>query len=270
VSLCCPLSPAVASALSIEVIPQEVFAGDVFLLKVERAESPAPKAVFRGNQTPLSSHGEGTHIALVPVEVSTPPGDYPVVLTDGDREQAVTVHVLTKEFRTIHLTLAEEKVTLSPENQKRVEREYLLQKRIWDRSTDLAWKGSFIEPTGTEVSTEFGVKRIMNKKKNSLHRGMDFRGQTGTPVKAINSGTVVLSEDLFYGGNTLIIDHGMGLYSVYMHLSKFSVQKGDHVSGEQVIGLIGSSGRATGPHLHLSVKLSGVSVNPESLFKLQL
>jgi murein DD-endopeptidase MepM/ murein hydrolase activator NlpD len=110
----------------------------------------------------------------------------------------------------------------------------------------------------------------MNKKKTSVHRGTDFRGKTGTPVRALNSGTVVLSEDLFYGGNTLIIDHGMGLYSVYMHLSKFNTKKGEKVSKGDLVGFVGSSGRATGPHLHLSVKLNGISVNPESLFKLAL
>ena len=122
----------------------------------------------------------------------------------------------------------------------------------------------------TEISTEFGVKRIMNKKKTSVHRGMDFRGATGTPVKALNAGKVVLADDLFYGGNTLIIDHGMGLYSVYMHLSKINVAHGSRVGKGQLVGLVGSSGRATGPHLHLSVKLNGISVNPESLFKLKL
>ena len=99
---------------------------------------------------------------------------------------------------------------------------------------------------------------------------MDFRGKTGAPVKAVNSGTVVLSQDLFYGGNTLVVDHGMGLYSVYMHMSGFNAKNGDKVLKEQVVGFVGSSGRATGPHLHLSVKLNGLSVNPESLFKLEL
>ncbi len=114
------------------------------------------------------------------------------------------------------------------------------------------------------------ARAIMNEKKTSVHKGTDFRGETGTPVKSINSGTVILTGDLFFGGNTLIVDHGMGLYSVYMHLSKFNVSDGDRVSKEQVIGFVGSSGRATGPHLHMSVKLQGVSINPESLFKLEL
>jgi len=99
---------------------------------------------------------------------------------------------------------------------------------------------------------------------------MDYRGQLGTPVRALNAGTVVLRDDLFFGGNTLIIDHGMGLYSIYMHLSEFQVADDEKVSKGQIIGLVGMSGRATGPHLHLGVKLEGININPEALFKLRL
>ncbi|MEN8263288.1 MAG: M23 family metallopeptidase, partial [Nitrospirota bacterium] len=168
------------------------------------------------------------------------------------------------------LTLPKGKVTLSPENQKRATDEALLLKKMWPHNTPKKWNGRFTSPTGTEVSTVFGVKRIMNEKKTSVHRGMDFRGKKGAPVRAINGGRVVLTDDLFFGGNTLIVDHGMGLYSVYMHLSKFNAKKGVQVKAEQVIGFIGSTGRTTGPHLHMSVKLNGVSVNPESLFELDL
>jgi murein DD-endopeptidase MepM/ murein hydrolase activator NlpD len=108
----------------------------------------------------------------------------------------------------------------------------------------------------------------MNEKKTSVHGGMDYKGETGTPVKAVNSGRIVLNEELFFGGNTLIIDHGMGLFSVYMHLSEFRVSKDEKVLKGQIIGLVGMSGRATGPHLHLGVKLHGTNVNPLSLFKL--
>ena len=158
----------------------------------------------------------------------------------------------------------------SPENQDRAVKEDRLLKRIWSKNTSKKWNSRFVNPTDTEISTEFGVTRIMNKKKTSIHRGIDFRGKKGAQIKAINAGTVVLTDDLFFGGNTLVIDHGMGLYSIYMHLSKFNVATGDRVTGGEVIGLVGSSGRATGPHLHMSVKLQGLSVNPESLLRLKL
>jgi murein DD-endopeptidase MepM/ murein hydrolase activator NlpD len=137
------------------------------------------------------------------------------------------------------------------------------------QNTEKTWNRNFIAPTDTELSEVFGVKRIMNEKKTSIHRGVDYRGKKGTPVRAINAGTVALNDDLFFGGLTLVVDHGMGLYSIYMHLSKFNVSAGDKVDKGKVVGFIGSSGRSTGPHLHMSVKLGGVSVNPESFFKLE-
>ena len=180
------------------------------------------------------------------------------------------VEVKDHEFKTIKLTLPEGKVTLSPEDTRRVEKEYLLQQEIWKIDNQKIWDGEFVFPTDTKVTETFGVKSIMNEKKTSIHRGVDIKGKSGTPVRAINSGKVVLQEDLFYGGHTLVIDHGMGLLSVYMHLSKFNVKDGDEVSKRDVVGFVGMTGRATGPHLHMSVKLKGVSVNPESLFRLEL
>jgi murein DD-endopeptidase MepM/ murein hydrolase activator NlpD len=257
-------------ALKVELRPAEVIPGDVLLVTV-KTESPAGvSAEFLKNRIIFSPFKEKMLIALVPVDINTAPDKYSLRVRQGEEEQTVYIRVRSHEFKTIKLTLPEGKVTLSPENQIRANEEHLLLEKIWTKATELSWKGRFTVPLDTEISTLFGVKRIMNEKKTSVHRGMDFRGKTGTPVKAINSGTVVLSEDLFYGGNTLIVDHGMGLYSVYMHLSELNASKGDAVLKEQVIGFVGSSGRVTGPHLHLSVKLNGVSVNPGSLFDLEL
>ena len=257
------------NAFEVKLVPEEVIPGDVFLLRIRTDEAPA-EAEFNGNKIDLYPVSDGQFIALVPVDITTPPKKYNVTVKHGGEERAVPVNVKFHEFKTIKLTLPKGKVTLSPENQKRAANEAVLLKKIWPQSTAKKWNGRFISPTGTETSTEFGVKRIMNEKKTSVHRGMDFRGKKGTPVRAINDGKVVLTDDLFFGGNTLVVDHGMGLYSIYMHLSKFNAGKGDEVSAEQVIGYIGSTGRVTGPHLHMSVKLGGVSVNPESLFKLGL
>jgi murein DD-endopeptidase MepM/ murein hydrolase activator NlpD len=264
------LISAPSFAFNVETTPQPIVPGDIFLLKIQTDKPGSVEAEFLGESITFSPIEKGQLISLVPVDINTKPGEYIISVKEGEKTQSALVIVSPHEFETINLTLPEGKVTLSPENQKRVEKEYILQKKIWDKSTNRSWQGQFIYPLDTEISTEFGVKRIMNKKKTSVHRGTDFRGKTGTPVRALNSGTVVLSEDLFYGGNTLIIDHGMGLYSVYMHLSKFNTKKGEKVSKGDLVGFVGSSGRATGPHLHLSVKLNGISVNPESLFKLAL
>ena len=263
-------TPAFVFAFNVSVTPETVSPGDLFLVQAVDDQNKPVRAEFMGSIIKLHRTENNLLLAFIPVDVNTAPGSYKLIVSAGKDKLSSSVKVQSKEFKTIHLTLPEGKVTLSPENQKRAVEEAGLLKKIWPLNNDKGWNGSFSKPLSTETSTEFGVKRIMNKKKTSVHRGMDFRGKEGTPVKSLNTGTVVLNKDLFYGGNTLIVDHGMGLYSVYMHLSEFKAEKGDKVAKGQTVGLVGMSGRATGPHLHLSVKLNGVSVNPESLFNLEL
>lgn len=257
-------------AFVVELIPREIIPGDVFLLRVQSDIHPLPEAEYRGRKIDFHQAEDGHFIALVPVDIETPPEDYEVIVKHKSEMQYLSVRVKLYDFPTQEITLPEEKVILSPENQERVEREYLLLEKIWADSTARAWSGSFISPTDTAVSEGFGIRRIINGKKTSIHRGVDYKGERGTPVKAINAGRAALAEDLFYGGNTLIIDHGAGLFSIYMHLSRFNLSQGEVISKGQVIGFVGNTGRVTGPHLHIGVKLHGVSVNPLSLFKLGL
>lgn len=259
-------------AFSVDVVPREVSPGDVFLLRArfEKPASDVPVADFAGRKTAFSQDAETLFIALLAVDIDTSPGNYPVTISAGGETRSIQVKIKPYRFPTKKLTLPEEKVTLSPEDLKRAETEKELMDSTLSTISGRQWKERFSVPTGTAVSEDFGVKRIMNEKTTSIHRGTDYRGETGTPVKAVNSGTVVLREDMFFGGNTVVIDHGMGLFSIYMHLSGFRVEKGDKVSKGQVIGLMGMTGRATGPHLHFGVKLQGVSVNPMSLFIIEL
>jgi len=262
------LFPVLSYSFEIEVVPDAVKPGDICLLTINGGEGPV-KATFRENKINFDRTYDGRMIGLVPIDVNTKPAKYDISISQGDIKKRAVIEVIDFNFETIKLTLPKGKVTLSPENQKRANSEATLLNGIWAVNTSMAWDSKFAHPTDTEISTMFGVKRIMNEVKTSVHRGMDFRGKAGTPVKAINEGKVVLTENLFYGGNTLIVDHGLGLYSIYMHLSKFEAKKGAPVAKGDVIGLIGSSGRATGPHLHMSVKLNGISVNPESLLELE-
>jgi murein DD-endopeptidase MepM/ murein hydrolase activator NlpD len=168
------------------------------------------------------------------------------------------------------MSLPEEKVSLSPEDLERVERENERLQGIFETVTERLWEGIFMLPLENDISMGFGTKRIMNRKMISVHRGMDIRGKEGEHIKASNNGRIVLAEELFLGGNTIIIDHGQGLYSIYMHLSKFNSDLNDSVSRGDVIGYVGSTGRSTGPHLHFGVKANTISVNPFSLTRLPL
>lgn len=268
------LTPFYSQAFQAEVLPDSVNPGDVLLIKVRAETTALPELGFLNKKFPfyLSFYpvDERNFVALVPVDMDTPAGEYTVTIKNGEEIKLVSIKVRAYEFPESHLTLPEEKVTLSPEDQMRADKEGEMLQALWGLETPWAWSGRFMPPLDTELSAVFGVRRIMNGKKNSTHKGVDYRGKIGTPVRAINSGKVVLSEDLFYGGNTLIIDHGMGLYSIYMHLSEFNISKGQQIDRGDIVGLVGKTGRASGPHLHISVRLRGVSVNPVALLNLEL
>jgi murein DD-endopeptidase MepM/ murein hydrolase activator NlpD len=132
------------------------------------------------------------------------------------------------------------------------------------------WEGSFAPPVNAEISGVFGVERVFNGSVQSTHQGLDFRVPSGTEIAAVNSGRVILARPMFFEGNWVVIDHGQGLLTLYLHLSKFSVKEGDGVSKGQPIGLSGGTGRATGPHLHLAVRWQGVYLNPQVLLQLKL
>ncbi|QHS53669.1 M23 family metallopeptidase [Edaphobacter sp. 12200R-103] len=116
----------------------------------------------------------------------------------------------------------------------------------------------------------FGTRRVFNGSLASIHRGLDYRARQGTPVHAVNSGRVVLARPLYFEGNCIVIDHGLGLTTIYMHLSKFRVKEGQHVTRGQLIALSGATGRANGPHLHLSVRWQGEYLDPAKLIALHL
>ena len=130
------------------------------------------------------------------------------------------------------------------------------------------WRGSFIRPTNSEETSVFGVQRLYNNKKESRHMGWDLDGVTGDPVLSAQRGKVILNEDRYYSGQTLVIHHGNGLVTLYFHLSKTQVAEGEMVEAGQQIGLMGESGRVTGPHLHFAAKLHNVYFDPKSLVSL--
>jgi murein DD-endopeptidase MepM/ murein hydrolase activator NlpD len=180
------------------------------------------------------------------------------------------MRVVKDKFETINLTLPEEKVSPSPENIVRIEKEADLLNSIWQIYSERLWKGDFLLPLQNPLSTPFGTKRIINVETVSIHKGLDMKGEEGEEIKASNTGRVVLADELFFGGNTIILDHGQGIFTIYMHMSGFIVSPGDLVSKNDTIGFVGSTGRSTGPHLHFGVKVAGINANPVSLTDLKL
>lgn len=257
-------------AFQTEVEPQVLKQGDAFALIIYSESSIEPEAYFGKRKLYFNKIGNGIFKAVSAINLNTKPGPYFIEIRQGEQKKRLRIKVNKARFPIQRLTLPEDMVFLSPEDECRANREAERVSLIWSVESEKIWEGSFVVPLQSEILTAFGAKRIINSKKKSVHTGVDFRGQEGEEVKVMNNGIVVFAENLFFGGNTIILNHGQGIYSIYMHLSKFRVKTGQKVSKGDVIGWVGSSGRATGSHLHLGMKIQGVSVNPLSVIKLKL
>jgi murein DD-endopeptidase MepM/ murein hydrolase activator NlpD len=209
--------------------------------------------------------------SLIGIDLDTTPGRYVVAVTARDADgKAVTVEypitIAPKTFATRTLTVDPQFVTPPREALARIEQESKKVRAILDVvSPERYWIGPFVLPVPGRTISEFGKRSVYNGQPRSPHAGTDFAGATGTPVKAPNAGRVVLAANLYYSGNTIILDHGCGLFSYFGHLSVLSVHEGDAVATGDVVGKVGATGLVTGPHLHWSVRLAGTRVDPLSL-----
>ena len=131
------------------------------------------------------------------------------------------------------------------------------------------WSGTFHAPVTARISDVFGTTRTFNGKVQSVHQGLDYAVPSGTPVGALNSGTVLLARPLFFEGNCVVVNHGQGLLTLYLHFSEIKVKEGEQVKRGQLLGLSGGTGRATGPHLHVAVRWQGVYLDPATLLTLR-
>jgi murein DD-endopeptidase MepM/ murein hydrolase activator NlpD len=214
--------------------------------------------------------------ALAGVDVETAPGAYELtvdaIATDGQRlHRVVPLSIGAAKYRTGALTVAPNFVEPDAATQKEIAADKELKDRIFARSADSPeWSGDFAKPVNAAATDSFGTRRTFNGKLASIHRGMDFRAPSGTPVAAANSGTVVLAQKLFYEGNCVVIDHGQGFMTLYMHLSRIDVASGDIVRKGQHLGLSGATGRVTGPHLHFAARWRDAYLDPAGLFRLNL
>jgi hypothetical protein len=262
---------SLAFAIQADVVPRDVFPGDAFIVKLSGvAPSQNASVLVEGAEVPLERCGEGCFFGIGVVGIEMVPGDTSVIINSGPDRLTLTLSVRTPNFPEMRLKLPQNKVFLGSDDLARAKKEEEKLKEIWQQNSPRLFKGDFILPLPNPVSTVFGAKRIINDTTVSVHRGIDLKGKQGEKIRASNYGRVVLAEELFFGGNTLIIDHGSGIYTVYMHLDRFTVSRGDMVAKADIIGLVGSSGRATGPHLHFGVKILSINTNPLSLIKLQI
>lgn len=262
--------PVAVAGFDISVLPETIRQGDAFLIKIQSNDNTIPVGMLDNTDIVFHRTSPGHFIALSFAGLEQHPETYIVQVQQNNSSKNITLRIKPRKSRTINLSLPRNKVTLTPENEERAENEIALLRAKWSNRSERMWKGRFTAPLDTPVSTEFGILRIINGHRKSIHKGIDYRGKEGTPIKAINAGIVSLTDDQFFGGKIVMVDHGEGIFSIYMHLSAISVYEGQHVNTSDTIGYVGSSGRSTGPHLHLTVKWNGLTIDPLSLFSLPL
>ncbi len=227
--------------------------------------STSKPQAWLGDRPVLVTSDHEQWFAVVGLALITSPGSHELRVNIDGKTQVRHFIVNPKDYPEQHITLKDKsKVELSDADLARAKRDISAingLKQHWRAAPDNDL--DFIIPAEGELSSRFGLRRYFNDQPRAPHAGLDFAVARGTPVKASAAGMVLASDDYFFNGKTIFIDHGNGLITLYGHLDQFDVQAGQTVSKGQLIGLSGMTGRATGPHLHWSVVLNGVMVDPE-------
>ena len=212
-------------------------------------------------------------IGLLGIDLQDEPGTHELTVELKTDEQSRTlrysVSVVKEKFHVEHLTLPKDKVDLDEKSLARWKAEQeQVKTALASDSPEKLWRPGFVEPVSGKRTGIFGSVRVMNGQPRNPHNGEDISAPLGTDVVATNDGVVRLTVDHFFSGKGIFVDHGLGFYSMYFHLSEVLVKDGDHVKAGQIVGKVGATGRATGPHLHWGVKLNGARVNPYALLDL--
>jgi hypothetical protein len=258
--------------------PQELPIGDPFVLKVSGdLQSGDLQARWLKRNVPLKSFGQAEEtgevfecILAVPLDCKdkTLPLEI-ALLVPGQPEKTLysaVINIVSREFTGYELSVEPKQANPDKKDLERINQEAKRNSQILSGiSSARHWSIPLLRPVPGIITSEFGDKRIFNGQLRRQHKGVDFRGAEGSGVKACADGRVLLAENQYFAGNFVIIDHGLGVFSTYAHFSAFKVKTGDMVKTGQLIGLVGKTGRVTGPHLHFGLAVLGSMANPEPL-----
>ncbi|TLX63787.1 M23 family peptidase [Stutzerimonas nosocomialis] len=236
------------------------FPGGVAVIGVGDADSSAPSVYFDGRPVLVVKEEGKRWIAIVGLPLKTKPGEHFIDTPQG----RTAFQVGSRDYHEQHITLKDQrKVTPNPDDLKRIERELDEQTRAYRQFSKTQPSNLlFDKPVNGPLTSPFGLRRFFNGEERNPHSGLDFAAKTGTPIKAPANGKVILVGDYFFNGKTVFLDHGQGLISMFCHLSAIDVKVGDRVARGGVVGKVGATGRATGPHLHWNVSLNDARVDP--------
>jgi murein DD-endopeptidase MepM/ murein hydrolase activator NlpD len=263
---------------AVRLTPAVVEAGSPELIGVNAPGASAVNGDWMGQKLGFFRGRDGrTWFALAGVDVEAPVGASTLRIGaaaargGAERDLSRTVEIHAAHYRTGSLSVAPKFVEPAPEAMKEIEAEIALKAKVFSKSAPgPLWSGDFRAPVTAAPTDSFGTRRMFNGTLASVHKGMDFRARMGTPVHAGNSGVVVLARPLYYEGNCVAIDHGMGLYTISMHLSRIDVHEGERVAKGQLLGSSGATGRVTGPHLHWAVRWHDAYLDPAKLLRMDL
>jgi murein DD-endopeptidase MepM/ murein hydrolase activator NlpD len=269
---------AKAASLDVRWQPARIVNGSPIVFRIAPSEPMTSLAgKWLGHEVffSLEAHSQVWY-ALAGASVETRPGKYALELkgiTASGKELSLqrSISVGRGKYRSIAAKVPKQYTEPSAEQLREIDQDKALKERAFAHTTPgREWAGSFQPPAKAPISDGFGTARTFNGRVQSVHQGLDFATPQGTPVMALNSGSVLLAQPLFFEGGCIVLDHGEGLLTLYLHLSKIEVKEGDHITRGERIGLSGGTGRATGPHLHVAVRWQGVYLNPATLLGLKL
>nr|MBF0684979.1 peptidoglycan DD-metalloendopeptidase family protein [Pseudomonas sp.] len=237
--------------------------GGVAVVALGAAAQP-PSVTYDGKPVMVLADESQDWIAVVGIPLSARPGSQEIQVKGAGQVRTLGFQVSNKAYKEQHITLKDtRKVNPEPQDLKRIERELAEQTKAYRVFSPGTPSNVFLDrPVPGRLSSPFGFRRVFNGQPRNPHSGLDFAAPAGTPIKAPAAGKVILTGDYFFNGKTVFVDHGQGMISMFCHLSAIDVKVGDTLARGEVLGKVGATGRATGPHLHWNVSLNDARVDP--------